>query len=179
MNIRKKQHTNNNNNMSRFSASFGNTSSKCLEKNKFPYNKQVVKKQLLDTTSIEEFPSLDGTNMSKTNMSKTNMSKTNMSKTNTPLKPSWASFASNLDANLHANLYANYSLGTHNTSTAHNMPYERHIIELSERQKQHLEEQKTREKLISNGEYYSDSEDSIHEYVEADEAEYSDNIDDF
>ena len=59
------------------------------------------------------------------------------------------------------------------------MPYERHIIELSERQKQHLEEQKTREKLISNGEYYSDSEDSIHEYVEADEAEYSDNIDDF
>ena len=175
MNFRKKQHTNNN--TSRFSPSFDNTSSKC------------VKKQLLDTTSIEEFPSLDGTNMSKTNMSKTNMSKTNMSKTNmsktnmsktnTPLKPSWASFASNLDANLHANLYANHSLGTHNTSTAHNMSYERHIIELSERQKQHLEEQKTREKLISNGDYYSDSEDSIHEYVEADEAEYSDNIDDF
>jgi len=151
MNSRKKQHTNNNN-TSRFSPSFDNTSSKGLTK------------LLPDTTSIEEFPSLNGTNMSKTN---------------TPLKHSWASFASNLDANLHANLYANHTLGTHNTSTAHNTPYERHIIELSERQKQHLEERKTREKLISNGEYYSDSEDSIHEYVEADEAEYSDNIDDF
>jgi hypothetical protein len=156
MNSRKKQHTNNN--TSHFSPSFDNTSSKGLTK------------QLPDTTSIEEFPSLNGTNMSKTNMSKTNMSKTN-----TPLKPSWTSFASNLDANLPAN----HTLGTHNTTSVHNTPYERHIIELSERQKQHLEERKTLEKLISNGEYYSDSEDSIHEYVEADEDEYSDNIDDF
>jgi hypothetical protein len=110
-----------------------------------------------DTKSIEEFPSLGKAIKQQTIM---------------PQSSTWASMASTHKSNDSLNK-------TQYRDSKKEMTNERYAKELLERCKQQAEEFNKLKQLRSKGEYYSDSEDSIHEYVEQDEEEYSDHNDDF
>jgi hypothetical protein len=157
MNIRRGQNKNN----SRFRVSINSNN-----------NKHDLIKKHLDTKSIEEFPSLCKAIMPQAIMPQAIMPQAIMPQAIMPRSSTWASLASTHKSNDSLNK-------TQYRDSKKEMTNERHAKELLERCKQQTEEFNKRKHLSSKGEYYSDSEDSIHEYVEQDEEEYSDHNDDF
>ena len=154
------------NNNSRFNnnnSRFNNNNSRFNNLNHTNYDKQEIMKKTINTDSMDDFPSLGL--IKKTNIN------ANETKPINNLS-SWASLASTNNSN-------SSTILTQYRDSKRDSANEKYVRELSERCKQHSQDFKNIEHLISNGEYCSDSEDSIHEYVEHEDEEYSDNNIDF